>query len=135
MHKLKIEFCDGHGEQVTIALKGPISKERLLRLLELFEVKNQETSSNSQRTIRESIMEIINSKLSNKWFTSKEVASIYFEQFHESIKPSTISTYLSRLYSGGFLERIGNRSCWQYRLVPKTSTKNVEPFLKELYRK
>ncbi len=135
MRRLKIEFCDGNGEQVTVALSGPVSKEKLLRLIELFEIKDRIDSSITHKTIRERILDIINSKLAVTWFTSKDVASIYFEEFHESIKPSTISTYLSRLYNNGYLERNGNRSCWQYRLVSKTSTKNIETFLKDLYKK
>lgn len=135
MRKLKIEFCDENGEQVTVALSGALSKEKLFKLLELFDI-NERAVANTKtlKTIRDKILNIINSKLNNSWFTSKELASIYFEQYHESIKPSTISTYLSRLYNNGYLERNGNRSCWQYRLVTKTS-KNVETFIKELYKK
>ncbi|MEM3364931.1 MAG: hypothetical protein QXW80_04740 [Candidatus Micrarchaeia archaeon] len=135
MRRLKIEFCDENGEQVTVALSGSVSKEKLFKLIELFEIKDRMCSaSKTPKTIRERLLEIINSKLNTTWFTSKELASLYFEIFHESIKPSTISTYLSRLYNNGYLERSGNRSCWQYRLVTKTS-KNVETFIKELYKK
>lgn len=135
MRRLKIEFCDENGQQVTVALSGSVSKEKLFKLIELFEIRDRtDPSSKTPKTIRERILEIINSKLNATWFTSKELSSLYFEQFHDSIKPSTISTYLTRLYNNGYLERTGNRSCWQYKLVTKT-TKNVETFIKELYKK
>lgn len=135
MRRLKIEFCDENGEQVTVALSGRFSKEKLFKLIELFEIKDRtDPTPKTPRTIRERILEIIKSRLNTTWFTSKYLSTLYFEQYHESIKPSTISTYLNRLYNNGYLERSGNRSCWQYKLITETS-KNVETFIKEVYKK
>ncbi|MCS7097573.1 MAG: hypothetical protein NZ922_01125 [Candidatus Methanomethyliaceae archaeon] len=134
MRKLKIEFCDGSGNKITVVCNGGIEKERIVKLLEIFEIKKQERTT-SRRTIRDNILEIIFNDLKDVWFTSKDVAMIYFRKFNENIKPSTVSTYLSRLYDEGYFERIGNRNCWQYRLIPKTSTKSIEEYLKEFYNK
>lgn len=134
MRKLKIEFSDKNGHKVTIICNGNFDKEKIMKLFEIFEVKEQQRTS-SRKTIKENILDIIFQELKDVWFTSKDVALIYSRKFNESIKPSTISTYLSRLYDEGYVERVGNRNGWQYRLILKSSTKSIEGYFKEIYNK
>ncbi|MBM5804788.1 MAG: hypothetical protein FJZ49_01775 [Candidatus Verstraetearchaeota archaeon] len=138
MKKLKIEFCDGNGEQVTVAMSGSVSKERLYQIINLFNTNddhNPPAASHVTKTAMAKILDLIKSQLSKSWFTSKDLSLMYMEQYHESIKPSTVSTYLTRLYNNGYLERNGNRSCWQYRVVTTISAKNVENIIKDLSKK
>jgi hypothetical protein len=138
MKKLKIEICDGNGDQVTVAMSGSVSKERILQIIDLFDNKDDQKTlvvNNVTKTAMDKLLDLIKSQLSKSWFTSKDLSLMYREQYHESIKPSTISTYLTRLYNNGYLERNGNRSCWQYRVVTTISPKNVEEIIEGLNQK
>ena len=138
MKKLKIEICDGNGDQVTVAMSGSVSKERILQIINLFDNKDEQKTpmiNNVTKTAMNKALDLIKSQLNKSWFTSKELSLMYHEQYHESIKPSTISTYLTRIYNNGYLERNGNRSCWQYRVITTISPKNVEKIVEDFNQK
>ena len=48
------------------------------------------------------------------WFTSQHVKELYFHEFGEELKSSTVSTYLNRLYGSGELSRRGSRVKREY---------------------
>ncbi len=137
MKRLRVEFCDENGEQVTVAISGQHAKDRLLQIINLFEnsesLNHQE--DNVTMTSMQKIIEMIRTKVNAVWFTGKDLSLLYGEKYHETIKPSTISTYLSRLYTNGYLERKGNRSCWQYRLLVNYAPNDVENMIKDLQKK
>ncbi len=134
MKKIKIEICDNNGESVTVAMSGQVSKERLMQILNVFDVNRESINVAEQtpktKTSKEKLLDVIRSQLSKVWFTSKDLSLLYIEHYHESVKPSTISTYLTRLYTNGYLERTGTRACWQYRLV--TPINNERPEVRNL---
>jgi len=130
MKKIKIEICDTNGELVTVAMSGQVSKERLMQILNIFEgINNKDESIIKQqdhiKTAKDKILDVIKFDLSKVWFTSKDLSLLHINKYHEPIKSSTISTYLARLFSNGYLERKGNRACWQYHVISALSTKNV----------
>ena len=138
MKRLKVEFCDENGEQVTVAVSGQHAKERLMQIIGLFESNESSTSlknNNVTMTSMQKIIEVIRIKANNVWFASKDVSLLYNDIYHEPIKPSTISTYLSRLYVNGYLERKGNRSCWQYHLLVNYTPNDVDNMIKDLQKK
>jgi hypothetical protein len=135
MKKLKIEICDGNGDQVTVAMSGSVSKKRILQIIDLFDNKDDQkipAVNNVTKTAMDKLLGLIKSKSSKSWFTSKNLSLMYREQYHESIKPSTMSTYLTRLYNDGYLERNGNRSCWQYHVVMTIYPKNVKKIIEDI---
>jgi hypothetical protein len=139
MKKMKIEFCDGNGEQVTVAVSGQFSKERLLQIIGLFDNNQYQYKQPAipiTKTSMDKIIDLIQTKLNNSWFTSKDISLIYIEQYRENIKSSTISTYLTRLYNNGYIERKGNRSCWQYKFIMNfTANNDVKTFINDLTKK
>lgn len=141
MKRVKIEICDNNGELVTVAMSGQVSKERLMQILDVFESNDfpmkQHDEGNTSKTSKDKMLDVINAQLTKAWFTSKDLSLLYIERYHEQIKSSTVSTYLSRLYSNGFLERNGNRSCWQYRLVTRLNREQheVSEFVETLRKK
>jgi hypothetical protein len=137
MKRLRVEFCDENGEQVTVAISGQHAKDRLLQIINLFETPESlsHREDNVTMTSMQKIIEMIRTKAKAIWFTSKDLSLLYAEKYHETIKPSTISTYLSRLYTNGYLERKGNRSCWQYRLLVNYTTNDVENMIIDLQKK
>jgi hypothetical protein len=119
-------------------MSGSVSKERILQIISLLDNKDDRkipVINNVTKTAMNKSLDLIKSQLSKSWFTSKELSLMYREQYHESIKPSTISTYLTRIYNNGYLERNGNRSCWQYRVVTTISPKNVEKIVENFNQK
>ena len=48
------------------------------------------------------------------WFTSQHVKELYFHEFGEQLKSSTVSTYLSRLHESEELSRRGSRTKREY---------------------
>ena len=137
MKKFKVEFCDGNGESVTVAVSGQFSKERILQIMGLFESSSQETTNtnNVSRTSMDKIVDIIKSTYNNAWFTTRDISLIFYEKHHTQIKLSTISTYLARMYANGYLERKGNRSCWQYRFIIPFSQDTVNNLIDDLKQK
>lgn len=128
MKRIKIEICDTNGEQITVALSGQTAKDKLLKILQIIdnETTAQTSVSSTTKTTKEKLLDVITEDLSKVWFTSKDLSLLFQERFHEPIKPSTISTYLTRLYGTGYLERKGNRACWQYRLVSNLSADKID---------
>ncbi|NHV46123.1 MAG: BlaI/MecI/CopY family transcriptional regulator [Candidatus Verstraetearchaeota archaeon] len=131
MRKLKIEYSNKNGNKITIIYNGNLSKERILKLIEFFETNDENKPQSMKTTLRERILNIIFNEFCNVWFTSKDVINVYTKKYDESIKPSTISTYLSRLYDNGYLERVRDKNCWKYRIISKTST--IENYAEKLH--
>lgn len=129
MKRIKIEICDTNGEQITVALSGQIAKDKLLKILQIIDNETATppaTTSTVTKTAKDKLLDVITSDLSKVWFTSKDLSLLFQERFHEPIKPSTVSTYLTRLYGNGYLERKGNRACWQYRLVSNMPAEKID---------
>ncbi len=68
-------------------------------------------------TIKERLRLFLKFEFRNLWFTSIQVKDKYEGQYGEEIKISTVSTYLTRLYNEGFLERRGNRVEREYHVI------------------
>lgn len=51
------------------------------------------------------------------WFKSLDVKRSFEEAFDAKIGLSTVSEYLARMHREGLLERKGNRTQWEYKLV------------------
>ncbi len=68
-------------------------------------------------TIKERLRLFLKFEFRSQWFTSLLVKDKYERQYGEEIKISTVSTYLTRLYNEGFLERRGNRVEREYHVI------------------
>ncbi|MCX8141951.1 MAG: hypothetical protein N3F04_04125 [Candidatus Nezhaarchaeota archaeon] len=94
-------------------------------------VSSSESTSNSQsetqeQTLMEKFRHVIEENFGDgSWFSSKDVLDTYRRVHNESLKLSTVSTYLLRLYNSGFLERRGERKNRLYRVVKKVEFSRV----------
>jgi len=68
-------------------------------------------------TLKERLRLFLKFEFSGDWFTTLQVKAKYERQYGEEIKLSTVSTYLTRLYGEGFLERRGNRVEREYHVI------------------
>ncbi|MHA1300171.1 MAG: hypothetical protein ACTSO9_12185 [Candidatus Helarchaeota archaeon] len=51
------------------------------------------------------------------WFTSRDIQDLYKNEYGEEVRISTISTYLSRLFEDGVLDRRGSRKRREFQLI------------------
>lgn len=78
---------------------------------------------NESLTIKERLELFLNFEYKDSWFTSLDVKRDY-DKVYDVINLSTVSTYLSRLYREGKLERKGNRNQRKYCI--RAESKNQE---------
>lgn len=124
------------GGKVTVSFDGSFTPEAIMEVLGKFQddssgPENQSKTdiqapphSNDEldsKSIREKLEVIVN-RIKYGWFTSEQVRELYRNQFGEEIKPSTVSTYLARLFNENALERRGSRAKREYQLVDKQVT-------------
>jgi hypothetical protein len=124
------------GGKVTVSFDGSFTPESIMEILGKFQdngsdPENQSKTTNhtpynsnddlDSKSIREKLELIVN-QIKYGWFTSDHVKELYQNQFHEEIKPSTVSTYLARLFNENALDRRGSRAKREYRVVEKQVT-------------
>ena len=131
--KVKIEIED-EGMRSTHVFEGVIIREKIIDFLaaagvfsevadEVREMPHPKSEDN--RTLRDRLEIFVRKEFSDSWFSSNELRDRY-EAESNDIKLSTVSTYLSRMYYDGVLERRGNRNQRQYRLVTEEFTSEVK---------
>lgn len=121
IRKLKIEVQTTDNQTMTLAYSGRITEETIEHIIAFLKglIKPREAVEVFKLRdlpIARKIQMIIESDFRRKWFTSRDLKKTYEETFGESVKISTVSTYLVRLWEGGFLVRKGNRNQYRYRL-------------------
>lgn len=99
-----------NGDRYTITFEGKITRNKVLRLLDLVELLGGVPSvepgliqSESKITKIGKVQFIVEKSFPLGWFSSKEIQTFYEEKYKQPISLSTISTYLSRLVDRGFL--------------------------------
>jgi DNA-binding transcriptional ArsR family regulator len=131
--KVKIEIEDG-GMRSTHVFEGAIVREKVIDFLIAAGVFSEETDEvrglpqpkpEDNRTLRDRLEIFVRQEFPDSWFSSNELRDRY-EAVSDDIKLSTVSTYLSRMYYDGVLERRGNRTQRQYRLVTEEFTSEVK---------
>ncbi|MHC1585540.1 MAG: hypothetical protein ACXQS7_04705 [Candidatus Syntropharchaeia archaeon] len=124
--KIRLEITDNKGTKTVAEVEGKMGYsilEKAVNLMQEMIFLSFESSSpipkgmNSETlTIKERIEGLLKYEAPKGWFTSMDVKRQYEERFG-SIKLSTVSTYLSKMYEEGILERRGNRSQREYRIA------------------
>ena len=119
--KIKIELEDEEGTKYTLALEGRVSREKLMKAVDMLEVMDVPLES-SQRTPDEGtffgkVMVLLETTFAAGDFSSSDVAREFEDKYSQPVKLSTISTYLARLADRHYIrrERFGNS--WVYRRV------------------
>jgi len=119
--RLKVEFYDSEGVRHSIAIDGPVTKEKVGKILDLVELMagTPQTSATalglSPRKFDKLASTII-SELKGRSFTSSEARKAFEATFREKIPLSTVSTYLTRLADRGVLEREQEKLGLVYRV-------------------
>jgi hypothetical protein len=124
--KMRVELFDDEGNRYTVAFEGQVTREKALRVLDLVELlggmpsepANQGVgpiSSENNFSRIDRVRSIIQKNFPLVWFSSRDIQSAYEVELKEPVNLSTISTYLSRMTSKGWLLRVGESSNLKYR--------------------
>ena len=119
--RLKIEFYDPEGVRHSISVDGPVTREKVGKILDLVELMAG-TSQTSPSVLGlsprkfDKLTSMIISKLKDRSFTSGEAKRAFESSFAEKIPLSTVSTYLTRLLDRGVLEREEGRDGLTYKI-------------------
>jgi DNA-binding transcriptional ArsR family regulator len=132
--KVKIEIEDD-GMRSTHVFEGEIVRDKVIDFLAAAGVFREGAKNGfrdaappkpeDNRTLRDRLEIFVREEFPESWFSSNELRDRY-EAVSDDIKLSTVSTYLSRMYYDGVLERRGNRNQRQYRLVTEEFTSEVK---------
>lgn len=131
--RIRIDFYDDSGCRHTISLQGPLSRDKVGRILDYAELMAGLSSPTPlsfrpkySRTKLERLRDLLLHKLSEATFSSDDVRNAYTEFYGETIPLTTVATYLSRLVDRGFLTRSGSPGRWYYCLSNITPTVPTE---------
>lgn len=129
-----MEFYDAEGVRHSIAIDGPVTREKVGRVLDLVELMGGTSRASptalglSQRKF-DRLTSMIISQLKDKAFSSTEVRKLFESSFREKIPLSTVSTYLARLSDKGVLDREAQSVGLVYRVKFEEQKRPVAPGL------
>jgi hypothetical protein len=134
---MRVELFDSDGNRYTIAFEGQVTRDKALRLLDLVELlggtQGENPSVNTNTALPkeslsrfEKVQLVIQKNFPLIWFSSKDIQSIYEQELKEPVALSTISTYLSRMASKGYLLRTGGPNNLKYKTAPNISQATVK---------
>ncbi|HEV2120797.1 MAG TPA: hypothetical protein VGS11_11945 [Candidatus Bathyarchaeia archaeon] len=130
--RLKVEFYDTDGARHSIAIDGPVTREKVGRILDLVELMSG-TPQSSATTLGLSprkfdrLTSAIVSQLKGRSFSSREARKAFEATFREKIPLSTVSTYLMRLADRGVLEREQEKLGLAYRVKLDLQKQSLAP--------
>jgi len=120
--KMRIEIFN-NGDRYTVTFEGQVTRDKVLRLLDLVELLGGLPNEPSELTSAAEMPKIEKVRLSAEknfpvgWFSSKDLQESYEKQFNEPVNLSTVSTYLSRLSDRGFFIKKGSSNQRRYRIM------------------
>jgi len=118
--RFKIELEDEDGTKYTLALEGKVSREKLMKAVDMLEIMDVPLDQSHQKppdegTFFGKVTALLETTFATGDFSSSDVAREFEEKYGQPVRLSTISTYLSRLSARQYIrrERFGNS--WVYR--------------------
>jgi hypothetical protein len=119
---IKLEFEDENGAKYLFKVEGNIEKDKVLRLLELYELISESEQEKKAEgiTVADSDLYSLLRKIIREMpltgFTSKDIQSVLEDRYSISVKLPIISTYLRRMNDRGELVRRKEGREWVYQL-------------------
>ncbi|WP_455363291.1 hypothetical protein, partial [[Eubacterium] cellulosolvens] len=115
VRRVRVDFYDETGCRHTISVEGPLTRDKVGRILDYAELMGglaSPASANAPtryaRTKLERIRDLILHRLRDTVFSSDEVRNLYQEFYGDPIPLTTVATYLSRLVDRGLMRRSGS---------------------------
>ncbi len=119
---MRVEVFDRGGDRYVITVEGQVTREKAYRVFDLIELlggipNSSLRNSSAELSKIDRVRSIVERYFPLVWFSSKDVQFTYERELGESIKLSTVSTYLSRLVDRGFLMVEGGPNAKRYRMI------------------
>jgi hypothetical protein len=118
--KIRIEFTDQQGSAYTLSIDGP-ARDNITKVLDFVDsLSASSPSSPNPDTVDTNfarVYGIVQSRFRFASFTSVDLLEAYQDEIGIPTTLSTMSTYLSRLWTRGYLQRARTGSGWSYRLI------------------
>jgi hypothetical protein len=138
---MRVELFDNEGNRYTVAFEGQITRDKAMRLLDLVELLGGvpgETPTATSASVQavgaasrfEKVRALIQKNFPLVWFSSKDVQAYFEQELKEPISLSTVSTYLSRMATKGFLVRNGTGNNLKYKVSSATPQAVIKQKLK-----
>jgi hypothetical protein len=138
---MRVELFDSEGNRYTLAFEGQITRDKALRLLDLVELlggmpgETPNTPAGSIPSVSvssrfEKVRSVVQKSFPLVWFSSKEIQSVFEQDLKEPISLSTVSTYLSRMATKGWLLRNGGPNNLKYKIATLTPQAVIKQKLK-----
>ncbi len=120
--RLKMEFTDEDGGKYTITLDGNMSRNKVLKIIDIAELLGNEYDNDNTIRLQENtsfgkLYNLIDKKFPLGSFSSTDILEAYEDEYKTPIRLSTISTYLARLNEKQLLTRQRTPSGWVYRRI------------------
>ena len=123
VRKMRVEVSDDEGNRYTITVRGTVTREKVLSILDIVELLGGKHSLSpklndvAKLSKYDKVRFIIEKRFQVVWFSLREVWLGYDAEFQEHISLSTVSTYLSRMVNRGFLMKKQASGRRKYRMV------------------
>ena len=119
--RLKLEFYDNDGVRHSVTVDGPVTREKIGKLLDLVEImsggpKMSSVALGTSPHKYDRLASLIVTQLKHEEFTAAEAKKTFEESYGDRISLSTVATYLSRLAERGVVERGTERPRLHYRV-------------------
>ncbi len=119
--RIRIEVEDEEGTKYTLALEGKISRDKLMKAVDMLEIMDvpmdHSYKAPDQETFFGKVMILLETEFAAGDFSSSDVARGFEEKYNQPVKLSTISTYLARLADRQYIKREKFGNSWVYRRV------------------
>ena len=119
--RIRIELEDGEGTKYTLALEGDVSRDKLMKAMDMLEVMDvpieRSHRAPDQGTFFGKVQTLLETSFAAGDFSSSDVAREFEDKYGQPVKLSTISTYLARLADKQYIKRERFGNSWVYRRV------------------
>jgi len=120
--RIKIELEDEEGTKYTLALEGKVSRDKLMKAVDMLEVmdvplENSYKKRPDEGTFFGKVTILLETTFASGDFSSSDVAREFEEKYGQPVRLGTISTYLARLADKQYIKRERFGNSWVYRRV------------------
>jgi hypothetical protein len=142
--KIHVELFDSEGNRYSISFEGQITRDKAVRLLDLVELlggapegeENLEFSPPiaTELSKYDKVRVTVQKHFPVVWFSSREVQTVFEQEFKEPIGLSTVATYLARMAGRRLLSKAGPPNSLRYKAatsMPQVGVKTTGIVVKQ----
>ena len=121
--RIRIDMEDADGARYDIKLEGNVTREKVLKIFEMMDLMNieeDEQKTTNMDSTGSKIWHIVDKFFPMGKFTSTNILEKYEDEYNEPVKLSIISTYLSRFFTKGKIDRTRTGREWTYHAIKLT---------------